>query len=75
MIGAFYQPIAVLADTNVLSTLPEREFSAGLAEVIKYGLIRDIPFYEWLEENIELVIKRDNEALTYIIDRSCTEQG
>ena len=75
MIGAFYQPIAVLADTNVLSTLPEREFSAGLAEVIKYGLIRDKPFYKWLEENIELVIKRDNESLTYIIDRSCTNKA
>ncbi len=75
MIGAFYQPCAVLADTNVLSTLPEREFSAGLAEVIKYGLIRDKPFYEWLEENIGLVIKRDNEALTYIIDRSCTNKA
>ena len=75
MIGAFYQPCAVLADTNVLSTLPEREFSAGLAEVIKYGLIRDKSFYEWLEENIELVIKRDNEALTYIIERSCTNKA
>ncbi|MFT5395036.1 MAG: 3-dehydroquinate synthase [Gammaproteobacteria bacterium] len=75
MIGAFYQPCAVLVDTNVLSTLPEREFSAGLAEVIKYGLIRDKPFYEWLEENIELVIKRDNKALTYIIERSCTNKA
>ncbi len=75
MIGAFYQPCAVLADTNVLSTLPEREFSAGLAEVIKYGLIRDISFYEWLEENIELVIKRENEALTYIIERSCMNKA
>ncbi len=75
MIGAFYQPCAVLADTHVLSTLPEREFAAGLAEVIKYGLIRDKSFYEWLEENIELVIQRDNEALTYIIERSCTNKA
>jgi len=75
MIGAFYQPCAVLADTRVLETLPEREFSAGLAEVIKYGLIRDKSFYEWLEENIELVIKRDNEALSYIIERSCTNKA
>ena len=75
MIGAFYQPCAVLADTNVLSTLPDREFSAGLAEVIKYGLIRDKQFYEWLEENIELVISRDNEALAFAIERSCTNKA
>lgn len=75
MIGAFYQPCAVLADTNVLSTLPEREFAAGLAEVIKYGLIRDKPFYEWLDENIELIISRDNEALSYTIERSCTNKA
>lgn len=75
MIGAFYQPCAVFADTNVLSTLPEREFAAGLAEVIKYGLIRDKDFYTWLEENIELIISRDNEALTTIIERSCTNKA
>ena len=76
MIGAFYQPICGSSiDTSVLSTLPEREFSAGLAEVIKYGLIRDKPFYEWLEENIELVMNRDNEALTYTIERSCANKA
>ena len=75
MIGAFYQPSAVLIDTSVLSTLPEREFSAGLAEVIKYGLIRDKPFYEWLEENIELIMNRDNKALTYTIERSCANKA
>ena len=75
MIGAFYQPCAVLSDTNVLSTLPEREFSAGLAEVIKYGLIRDRKFYEWLEKNIELVMSRDSRALTYTIERSCTNKA
>ncbi len=75
MIGAFYQPCAVLADTDVLSTLPEREFSAGLAEVIKYGLIRDKGFYEWLEENIEFIINRDDEALTYTIERSCINKS
>jgi 3-dehydroquinate synthase len=75
MIGAFYQPSAVIADTNVLSTLPEREFSAGLAEVIKYGLIRDKEFHDWLEENIETVINRDSEALTYIIERSCINKA
>ena len=52
MIGAFYQPAAVLIDTNTLQTLPPREFSAGLAEVIKYGLIGDEPFYRWLRENM-----------------------
>ncbi|GJM04079.1 MAG: 3-dehydroquinate synthase [marine bacterium B5-7] len=75
MIGAFYQPCAVIIDTSVLSTLPEREFSAGLAEVIKYGLIRDKPFYEWLEVNIELIMDRENEALTYTIERSCTNKA
>jgi 3-dehydroquinate synthase len=75
MIGAFYQPCAVFADTSVLSTLPDREFSAGLAEVIKYGLIRDRPFYEWLEVNIDLLLERDNEALIYTIERSCINKA
>ena len=75
MIGAFYQPCAVFADTAVLSTLPEREFSAGLAEVIKYGLIRDKDFYAWLEENIELLISRNYEALVYAIERSCINKA
>jgi 3-dehydroquinate synthase len=52
MIGAFYQPRCVLADTDTLATLPDRELSAGLAEVIKYGLIRDLPFLEWLEAHL-----------------------
>ncbi|HIF51613.1 MAG TPA: 3-dehydroquinate synthase [Thiotrichaceae bacterium] len=75
MIGAFHQPVAVFADTEVLSTLPDRELSAGLAEVIKYGIIRDIEFYDWLEENIELVRKRDDDALEYIINRSCVNKA
>ena len=75
MIGAFYQPSAVLADTSVLSSLPDREFSAGLAEVIKYGLIRDREFYDWLENNIDLLIQRDNEALIYTIERSCVNKA
>jgi 3-dehydroquinate synthase len=75
MIGAFYQPCAVFADTSVLSTLPDREFSAGLAEVIKYGLIRDKNFYEWLDDNIEQLMNRNNEALTYIIERSCINKA
>ena len=75
MIGAFYQPCAVIADTSVLSTLPEREFSAGLAEVIKYGIIRDKEFYDWLEDNIESIMKRDDEALEYTIERSCINKA
>jgi 3-dehydroquinate synthase len=75
MIGAFYQPVAVFADTNVLSTLPERELSAGLAEVIKYGIIRDKDFYTWLEDNVEKIIERDDEALSYAIERSCINKA
>ena len=71
MIGAFYQPRLVLADTDTLKTLPERELSAGLAEVIKYGLIRDLAFFEWLEANMEKLRARDPEALTHAIECSC----
>lgn len=71
MIGAFYQPKLVLADTSSLATLPQRELGAGLAEVIKYGLIRDLPFLEWLEANMELLVRRDPAALEYAIARSC----
>ncbi|KAF0102990.1 MAG: 3-dehydroquinate synthase [bacterium] len=75
MIGAFYQPQLVLADTDTLATLPERELSAGLAEVIKYGLIRDLPFLEWLEANMEKLVARDTDALTYAIRRSCENKA
>lgn len=71
LIGAFHQPRCVIADTDVLSTLPERELSAGLAEVIKYGLIRDTVFLEWLESNISKLLGRDPQALAYAIRRSC----
>lgn len=71
MIGAFYQPQAVLADTLTLETLPQRELSAGLAEVIKYGLICDYPFFEWLEKNIEKLMQRDTDTLAYAIEISC----
>jgi 3-dehydroquinate synthase len=71
MIGAFYQPRLVLADTDTLSTLPDRELSAGLAEVIKYGLIRDPAFFGWLESNIEELVARQPEALAYAVRRSC----
>ena len=71
MIGAFYQPKAVVIDTNSLQTLPPREVSAGLAEVIKYGLIRDEPFFVWLEEHIEALVALETAALSYAIERSC----
>ena len=71
MIGAFHQPLAVIADTATLDTLPDRELSAGLAEVIKYGAIRDGPFFGWLEENIERLRARDPAALVRAIARSC----
>jgi 3-dehydroquinate synthase len=75
MIGAFHQPSAVIADTETLSTLPDREFSAGLAEVIKYGIIRDKEFYSWLEDKIELVMQRDDIAMEYCIERSCINKA
>lgn len=75
MIGAFYQPQLVLADTDTLNTLPDRELSAGLAEVIKYGLIRDLPFLEWLEAHMEKLMARDTQALTYAIYRSCQNKA
>lgn len=75
MIGAFYQPKLVLADISTLNTLPERELKAGLAEVIKYGLIRDFEFHIWLEENLEKLLARDASALTYAIHRSCANKA
>jgi len=75
MIGAFYQPKLVLADIDTLSTLPDRELSAGLAEVIKYGLIRDAEFLAWLEQNLERLVARDPEALAYAIERSCSNKA
>jgi 3-dehydroquinate synthase len=75
MIGAFLQPQLVLADTDTLKTLPERELSAGLAEVIKYGLIRDLAFLDWLEANMSALRARDAAALTYAIERSCQNKA
>lgn len=71
LIGAFHQPRAVLADTGTLRTLPDRELRAGLAEVIKYGLIRDPAFFAWLEANIEPLLARNSSALAHAIRRSC----
>ncbi len=71
MIGAFHQPRAVIADLATLSTLPARELSAGIAEVIKYGLIWDAAFFEWLEGCMERLVARDLDALTHAVKRSC----
>ena len=75
MIGAFYQPQAVVIDTDSLATLPEREFSAGMAEVIKYGLIADADFFGWLEQNSAALKQGDQAALTYAIERSCLNKA
>lgn len=75
MIGAFWQPQLVLADTATLKTLPAREFSAGLAEVIKYGLIRDLPFLQWLEAHMDELMARDDAALAHAIERSCDNKA
>lgn len=75
MIGAFYQPKLVLADISTLDTLPDRELKAGLAEVIKYGLIRDLEFFVWLEDNLEKLLARDATALTYAIHRCCANKA
>lgn len=71
MIGAFYQPQLVLADINTLNTLPDRELSAGLAEIIKHGAIYDVEYFEFLENNIDAIRARDVAALTHTITRSC----
>ncbi len=71
MIGAFYQPRAVLADTDALGTLPDRELSAGLAEVIKHGAILDAAYFDWIEQNIGKLVARDPAALAHAIARSC----
>lgn len=71
MIGAFHQPRAVLVDTTTLHSLPPREFAAGLAEVIKYGLIADAAFYAWLERHMDALVARDEALLAEAIARSC----
>ena len=71
MIGAFYQPQLVVCDLNVLQTLPPRELSAGLAEIIKYGPIADMPFLDWIEANLDALLARKPVALAYAIQRSC----
>jgi 3-dehydroquinate synthase len=75
MIGAFHQPNCVLADLSLLDTLPEREYSAGMAEVIKYGLICDASFFEWLESNIAGLMSRNTDLLVEAVYRSCVNKA
>ncbi|MBN2647368.1 MAG: 3-dehydroquinate synthase [Thiotrichales bacterium] len=75
MIGAFHQPECVLIDTDTLNTLEDRQLSAGLAEVIKYGLIGDLPFFEWLEQHLEAIRARDPQVLSEAIERSCANKA
>ena len=75
MIGAFHQPQCVIIDTETLNTLDDRQLSAGIAEVIKYGYINDIAFIHWLDENMDKLLKRDPETLAYAIYRSCKHKA
>ncbi|OUD12470.1 3-dehydroquinate synthase [Thioflexithrix psekupsensis] len=75
MIGAFYQPQCVLIDINTLNTLPDQELSAGFAEVVKYGLINDLAFFEWLEQHAEALIKRDPDRLIEAIAHCCQNKA
>jgi 3-dehydroquinate synthase len=71
MIGAFYQPERVVCDLGTLQSLPARELSAGLAEVIKYGPIADMAFFDWIDHNLDALLQRDPQALAYAVKRSC----
>src|SRR5690606_2629372 len=71
MVGAFWQPQAVVIDTHTLDTLPDREYRAGLAEVVKYGVILDEAFFAWLEDHTDAINRRDRDALEYLIARCC----
>ena len=72
MIGAFYQPCLVLTDLDTLKTLPQKEFRAGLAEIIKYGVISDVGLFEYLEKNVKKILQLDKKCLEYIIKTSCS---
>src|SRR5262249_49703049 len=71
LVGAFWQPAGVLIDLDTLQSLPEREFRSGLAEVVKYGVILDPAFFEYLEQNADAILRRDASALEHIVARSC----
>ena len=75
MIGAFYQPACVLIDIDTLQTLQDREYASGVAEIVKYGLIRDAEFFKWLELNVELLMSRKDSAVMYAIQRSCLNKA
>ena len=75
MIGAFHQPTCVIADTGTLKTLPERELRAGLAEVIKYGLINDQPFFDWIDQHLQSLLALDNHHLTEAVERCCANKA
>lgn len=75
MIGAFHQPDCVIADTGTLKTLPERELRAGLAEVIKYGLINDKPFFEWIDQHLQQLLALENSKLTEAVERCCANKA
>jgi 3-dehydroquinate synthase len=71
LVGAFYQPVGVWIDTALLATLPEREYRSGLAEVVKYGVILDADFFDWLESNADTVLERQPAAIEHVVARSC----
>lgn len=75
MVGAFWQPVAVVVDTDLLATLPDRELASGLSEVVKYGLIRDAKLFEWLEANVSAVLARDPAALAHVVASSCENKA
>ncbi len=75
MIGAFYQPRLVVADLDTLATLPDSDYRCGLAEVIKYGVIKDRAFFEWLETNVDALLRRDTAALSYAVLTSCSTKA
>jgi 3-dehydroquinate synthase len=75
MIGAFHQPQCVFIDTNTLSTLPDRELQSGISEIVKYGLIRDAALFEWLEDNMAALLKRDPSAVRYAVKASCENKA
>jgi 3-dehydroquinate synthase len=75
MIGSFHQPNCVFVDLDVLSTLPDRELRSGISEVIKYGLIRDAPFFDWIESNVSGLLDRDPDATRYAVRRSCENKA
>lgn len=75
MIGAFYQPDAVIIDTDTLKTLPDRELASGISEIVKYGLIRDAKFFEWLENNVDKILQRDQAVLVESIYTSCVNKA